>query len=74
MPFRDDAYKGVFKPEELATVQQAYNLCCEILNRDPNTHPNRDILAHYVLRAFEDSDGDPELAAKRAAEIARMLE
>lgn len=73
MPLRNEEYSGIYDADDLALVQQAYQRCCEILDHDPVAHVDPNHLARYVLRAFEDSERDPELTAQRAAEIARML-
>ncbi|MBE0560764.1 MAG: hypothetical protein IH622_08075 [Ochrobactrum anthropi] len=74
MPFRSAAYRGIFSQAELSLLQQAYNRSCELLGRSPSTDDDRDQLARVVIRTFEDSDLDPELAAQRASELARVFE
>ncbi len=74
MPFKTAAYQGIFTPQELNSLQKAYNLCCEILGRLPTSQEDKEDLARYVMRAFDHSDGDVKLSAERAANMARMLE
>ncbi|TPF76723.1 hypothetical protein FHY56_04310 [Brucella gallinifaecis] len=74
MPFRSADYRGNYNPNELALLQDAYNRCCELLGRCPATHKDRDRLARAVMRTFEDSKHDPEIAAQRAAELAKLIE
>ena len=74
MPFKSAAYHGIFTPQELNSLQKAYNLCCEILGRLPASQEDKEDLARYVMRAFDYSDGDVKLSAERAANMARMLE
>ncbi len=74
MPFKNAEYRGYYNPNELALLQAAYNRCCELLGRCPSSHEDRDRLARAVMRTFEDSGHDPELAAQKAADLARLLE
>jgi hypothetical protein len=73
MPFRSVEYQGTFNPTELENLQMAYTRCCEILERCPSSHGDRDSLARLVMRVFEDSNHDPETTATRAAEMTRIL-
>ncbi|WP_435657077.1 hypothetical protein [Brucella pituitosa] len=74
MPFTSELYKTIFTPDELKCVQRSYTLCCELLGSIPHSSESEKLLAQFVLRAFEDSKHDPELAAQRAFEMVRMLQ
>lgn len=74
MPFRSAEYQGTYNPSELELLQQAYTQCCDLLERCPSTHEDKDRLARLVMRIFEECSHDPELAASRAAEHARRLD
>lgn len=69
MPFRGAEYRGIYGPEEIALLQQAYNRCCEMVGRCPSSDEEKDRLARLVLRVFESSQHDPELVACNAAQI-----
>jgi hypothetical protein len=43
MPFKSAAYQGIFTPQELNSLQKAYNLCCEILGRLPTSQEDKKI-------------------------------
>ena len=74
MPFRSAESQGTFNPTELKLLQQAYSRCCELLERCPSTHEDKDRLARLVMRIFEESNHDHELTALRAAELARLFD
>jgi hypothetical protein len=74
MPFRSADYQGTFNPTELEQLHLAYTCCCELLERCPSTHEDKDRLARLVIRVFEESNHDPELTASRAAELARLFD
>jgi len=67
MPFKSAANWGVFTPHDLKALQNAYNRCCDLLGQCPATHDGKDKLARFVIRAFEQSGGQVELTAIRAA-------
>lgn len=72
MPFRDPSYLGSFNPAELALLQEAYNLCCDVLGRHPTSHDDKDRLARLVIRVFEANGHDPQTIAAKVAEIERQ--
>ncbi len=69
MPFRSAEYQGTFNPTELKLLQHAYSRCCELLDRCPSTHEDKDRLARIVMRVFEECGHDPELTAIRVARL-----
>ena len=71
MPFRGSEYRGTYGPSEIALLEHAYKRCCELVGRYPSTDEDKDRLARLVLRVFESSQHDPELAAHNAAQIER---
>ncbi len=73
MPFESEIYRQIFSSEELEQVRMSYVRCCDLLGTWPNTHESEILLAQFVLRAFEESNHDPELTALRAFEIVQML-
>lgn len=74
MPFRSADYQGTYNPTELELLQQAYTQCCDILERCASTHEDKDRLARLVMRIFEESNHDPEITARRSAELARLFD
>ncbi|QWK81702.1 hypothetical protein [Ochrobactrum sp. BTU1] len=73
MPFTSELYKAILTSNERENVQRAYYRCCELLETQPDSYEQETLLAQFVLRAFEDSLQDPELAAQRVFEMVRKL-
>ncbi len=72
MPFRSASYRGSFTPADLALLQQAYNRSCEIMDGYPASPEDKERLARFVIRTFENGERGPEAIATKAAEMARI--
>lgn len=70
MLFKSADYRGVFTPDDLKAMQDAYNRCCDLLGQCPTIPDDKDRLARLVIRAFEQTGGHVEMAAIRAASFA----
>lgn len=70
MPFKSAEYTGVFTPDDLKALQDTYSRCCDLLGQCPTGPEDKDRLARFVIRAFEQSGGQVEMAAIRAASSA----
>jgi|GEM_PF-277146 len=69
MPFRNAQYHGTFRPSDLAILQEAYEECCALLDRCPNSPEDKDRVARAVIREFERGELDPVKIAEHVAAI-----
>ncbi|WP_245257278.1 MULTISPECIES: hypothetical protein [Pseudochrobactrum] len=72
MPFQKTDYLGIYKPEQIKTLQTAYNEVCEILGYCPTTDENKDQLARTVIRIYESGIKDPKEIAGLIARIENL--
>ncbi|MDM7851742.1 hypothetical protein [Pseudochrobactrum kiredjianiae] len=72
MPFRKSDYLGIYKPEQLNTLQAAYNETCEILGHCPTTDENKNQLARTVIRIYESGIQDPHEIANLIVQIENL--
>lgn len=72
MPFNKSDYLGIYKPEQLKTLQAAYNEVCEILGQCPTTDENQHQLARTVIRIYESGIQDPHEIAQLIARIENL--
>lgn len=72
MPFRKSDYLGIYKPDELNTLQAAYNETCEIRGYCPTTDDDENKLARTVIRIYESGIQDPHQIAKLIVQIENL--
>lgn len=72
MPFRKSDYLGIYKPDELNTLQAAYNETCEIRGNCPTTDDDENKLARTVIRIYESGIHDPHQIAKLIVQIENL--
>ncbi|HWD12017.1 hypothetical protein P8H26_01390 [Pseudochrobactrum sp. sp1633] len=72
MPFQKSDYLGIYKPEQLDTLQTAYDEVCEILGYCPTTDDNKNQLARTVIRIYESGIQNPHEIARLIAQIENL--